>query len=82
MYLIRIKLNTIMKIRNITLTELSEKTGLTISNLSNIKNNRIASIRFSTLEKLCKVLDCQPCDILVYDTAGHLVPADFQLFII
>ena len=57
MYLIRIKLNTIMKIRNITLTELSEKTGLTISNLSNIKNNRIASIRFSTLEKLCKVLD-------------------------
>lgn len=67
MYLIRIKLNTIMKIRNITLTELSEKTGLTISNLSNIKNNRIASIRFSTLEKLCKVLDCQPCDILVYE---------------
>ena len=69
MYLIRIKLNTIMKIRNITLTELSEKTGLTISNLSNIKNNRIASIRFSTLEKLCKVLDCQPCDILVYETS-------------
>ena len=67
MYLIRIKLNTIMKIRNITLTELSEKTGLTISNLSNIKNNRIASIRFSTLEKLGKVLDCQPCDILVYE---------------
>ncbi|RHK98600.1 XRE family transcriptional regulator [Phocaeicola plebeius] len=47
-----------MRIRNITLTELSEKTGLTISNLSNIKNNRITSIRFSTLEKLCKVLDC------------------------
>lgn len=65
MYLIRIKLNTIMEIRNITLTELSEKTGLIISNLSNIKNNRIASIRFSTLEKLCKVLDCQPCDILL-----------------
>lgn len=66
MYLIRIELYTVMRIRNITLTELSEKTGLTISNLSNIKNNRITSIRFSTLEKLCKVLDCQPCDILVY----------------
>ena len=52
MYLIRIKLYTVMRIRNITLTELSEKTGLTISNLSNIKNNRITSIRFSTLEKL------------------------------
>lgn len=65
MYLIRIELYTVMRIRNITLTELSEKTGLTISNLSNIKNNRITSIRFSTLEKLCKVLDCQPCDILV-----------------
>lgn len=58
-----------MRIRNITLTELSEKTGLNISNLSNIKNNRITSIRFSTLEKLCKVLDCQPCDILVYETS-------------
>ena len=69
MYLIRIELYTVMRIRNITLTELSEKTGLTISNLSNIKNNRIASIRFSTLEKLCKVLDCQPCDILVYETS-------------
>lgn len=69
MYLIRIELYTVMRIRNITLTELSEKTGLNISNLSNIKNNRITSIRFSTLEKLCKVLDCQPCDILVYETS-------------
>ena len=69
MYLIRIELYTVMRIRNITLTELSEKTGLTISNLSNIKNNSITSIRFSTLEKLCKVLDCQPCDILVYETS-------------
>lgn len=69
MYLIRIELYTVMRIRNITLTELSEKIGLTISNLSNIKNNRITSIRFSTLEKLCKVLDCQPCDILVYETS-------------
>lgn len=69
MYLIRIELYTVMRIRNITLTELSEKTGLTISNLSNIKNNRITSIRFSTLEKLCKVLDCQPCDIFFRETS-------------
>ena len=50
---IKIKLDVVLRHKGVTLKELSEKTGLTISNLSNIKNNRIACIRFSTLEKLC-----------------------------
>ena len=66
MYSIKIKLDVVLVYKGMTLKELSEKTGLTISNLSNIKNNRIASIRFSTLEKLCKVLSCQPYDLLEY----------------
>ncbi|MFS2556945.1 helix-turn-helix domain-containing protein [Bacteroides thetaiotaomicron] len=63
---IKIKLDVVLRHKGMTLKELSEKTGLTISNLSNIKNNRIACIRFSTLEKLCKVLNCQPYDLLEY----------------
>ena len=62
MYSIKIKLDVVLGYKGMTLKELSEKTGLTISNLSNIKNNRIACIRFSALEKLCKVLSCQPYD--------------------
>lgn len=63
---IKIKLDVVLRHKGMTLKELSEKTGLTISNLSNIKNNRIASIRFSWIEKLCKVLSCQPYDLLEY----------------
>lgn len=66
MYSIKIKLDVVLGYKGMTLKELSEKTGLTISNLSNIKNNRIASIRFSIYEKLCKVLSCQPYDLLEY----------------
>lgn len=66
MYSIKIKLDVVLGYKGMTLKELSEKTGLTISNLSNIKNNRIASIRFSIMEKLCKVLSCQPYDLLEY----------------
>lgn len=54
MHSIKIKLDVILKYKGMTLKELSEKTGLTISNLSNIKNNRIACIRFSTLENYVK----------------------------
>lgn len=54
MYSIKIKLDVVLGYKGMTLKELSEKTGLTISNLSNIKNNRIASIRFSTLENYVK----------------------------
>jgi putative transcriptional regulator len=52
--------------RKISLTELAEKVGLTMSNLSVLKTEKARAIRFSTLEAICKVLECQPGDILEY----------------
>lgn len=50
-----------------TLTQLSERLGMTLANLSILKTNKAKAIRFSTLESLCRELDCQPGDLLVYD---------------
>jgi len=50
-----------------TLTELSDRVGITLANLSILKTNKARAIRFSTLEALCEELDCQPADLLVYD---------------
>ena len=52
--------------RKIGLSELAEKVGITQANLSILKNNKARAIRFSTLEELCRVLRCQPSDILEY----------------
>jgi len=52
--------------RKISLTELAEKVGLTMSNLSVLKTEKARAIRFSTLDSICKVLNCQPGDILEY----------------
>ena len=52
--------------RKISLNELSEKVGVTNVNLSKIKTGKISAIRFSTLEAICEVLDCQPVDLLEY----------------
>lgn len=52
--------------RKMSLNELSEKVGLTLANLSILKTGKAKAIRFSTLEAICKVLDCQPADILEY----------------
>ena len=52
--------------RKISLNELSEKVGVANVNLSKMKNGKISAIRFSTLEAICEVLDCQPGDILEY----------------
>ena len=52
--------------RKIGLTELSEKVGITLANLSILKNNRARAIRFSTLDAICPALDCQPGDILEF----------------
>lgn len=49
-----------------SVTELSEKVGITMANLSILKNNKAKAIRFSTLDKICEVLECQPGDILEY----------------
>ncbi|HHT65402.1 MAG: helix-turn-helix domain-containing protein [Caldicoprobacterales bacterium] len=52
--------------RKMSVTELSEKIGITMSNISILKNGKAKAIRFSTLEAICKALDCQPGDILEY----------------
>lgn len=52
--------------RKMSVTELSEKIGLTMANLSILKNGKARAIRFSTLESLCRALDCQPADLLAY----------------
>ncbi len=61
-----INLDVMMARRKISLNELSEKVDLTLSNLSILKTGKAKAIRFSTLEAICKALDCQPGDILEY----------------
>ena len=56
--------------RKMSLTELSEEVGITMSNLSILKTGKAKAIRFSTLEAICEVLDCQPGDILEYSEEG------------
>ena len=62
-----INLDVVLAKRKISLTELSQKVGITISNLSILKNGKAKAIRFSTLESICDVLECQPGDILTYE---------------
>lgn len=64
--MIVINLDVMMAKRKIGLTELSEKVGISLANLSILKNNRARTIRFSTLEAICRSLDCQPGDILEF----------------
>ena len=64
--MIILKLNQVMKARGVKLKDLAVKIGLTDANLSNIKTGKISAIRFSTLNALCKELNCQPSDILEY----------------
>ena len=59
-----VNLDVIMAKRKITLNELSEKVGLTLANLSILKTGKAKAIRFSTLDSICKALDCQPADLL------------------
>ncbi len=61
-----VNLDVMMARRKMSLNELSEKVGLTLANLSVLKTGKAKAIRFSTLESICKVLDCQPADILEY----------------
>ena len=61
-----LRLDRMMADRKISLNELAEKVGIANVNLSNIKTGKISAIRFSTLDAICDVLDCQPGDILEY----------------
>lgn len=64
---ISVKLDRVLLERGMSLTELSERVGVTIANLSILKTGKAKAIRFSTLEAICKELDCQPGDILFFD---------------
>jgi putative transcriptional regulator len=64
--MIVVNLDVVMAKRKIPLNELSDRVGITIANLSILKNNRAKAVRFSTLDAICKVLECQPSDILEY----------------
>jgi putative transcriptional regulator len=61
-----VNLDVMMAKRKMSLNELSEKVGLTLANLSILKTGKAKAIRFSTLEAICKVLECQPADILEF----------------
>ncbi len=65
---IRVNLDVMMAKRKISLTELADKVGITLANLSILKTEKAKAIRFSTLNKICEVLECQPGDILEFIT--------------
>lgn len=62
-----VNLDVMLAKRKMSLTELCEQVGVTIGNLSILKTGKAKAIRFSTLEAICKALDCQPADILEYE---------------
>jgi len=64
---INVTLDIMMAKRKMSVTELSERVGITMANISILKNGKARAIRFDTLEKICKALDCQPGDILAYE---------------
>ena len=64
--MIILRLDRVMADRKISLNELAQKIGISNVNLSNIKTGKISAIRFSTLEAICEILDCQPGDILEF----------------
>lgn len=63
---IKLNLDRVMLERHISLTELADKIGITLANLSILKTNKARAIRFSTLEALCRALECQPGELLEF----------------
>lgn len=68
--MIRVDLDVMLARRKMSLTELSQRVGITMANLSILKNGRAKAVRLETLDAICRVLDCQPGDILVYEEDG------------
>jgi len=64
---IRVNLDRVLLDRRMSLTELAQRVGITLANLSILKTGKARAMRFSTLDALCRELDCQPADILVYE---------------
>ena len=73
---ISVKLDDLLHERRMTLTDLADKVGLTLANLSILKTGKAKAIRFSTLAAICAALDCQPGDILVYGDGGAKRPTE------
>ena len=71
--MIRVDLDVMMARRKMSLTELSQKVGITMANLSILKNGHAKAVRMSTLEAICKALKCQPGDILIYEESDETV---------
>ncbi|WP_226698607.1 helix-turn-helix domain-containing protein [Qipengyuania flava] len=67
---IEVRLDELLRERGMTLTELSDRIGLTLANLSILKTGKAKAIRFTTLEAICRELDCQPGDLLHYSDQG------------
>ncbi|WP_252259093.1 MAG: helix-turn-helix domain-containing protein [Erythrobacter sp.] len=68
---IMVKLDDLLHERRMTLTELAERVGLTLANLSILKTGKAKAIRFSTLAAICRELDCQPGDLLAYQGGSN-----------
>ncbi|WP_295894505.1 helix-turn-helix transcriptional regulator [uncultured Vibrio sp.] len=68
---IRINLDVVMAKRKMRLKTLAQEVGITEANLSVLKNGKAKAVRLSTLDKLCEVLECQPGDILEFETKDH-----------
>ena len=73
---IRVSLEKILTDRDMSLTALSERVGVTIANLSILKTGKARAVRFSTLDALCRALECQPGDILAFD--ANTVQSDIE----
>ena len=71
---IMVNLDVMMAKRKISMGELAQKVDITMANLSILKNNKARAVRFSTLEAICKALDCQPGDILEFVSDGEEEP--------
>lgn len=69
--MIIVNLDVMLAKRKMSLTELSERVGITIANLSILKNGRAKAVRFETLDRICAVLDCQPGEILEWRPGGN-----------
>ncbi|MFZ5719716.1 MAG: helix-turn-helix domain-containing protein [Pseudomonadota bacterium] len=73
---IRVSLDRVLLEKRMSLTELADRVGVTIANLSILKTGKARAVRFSTLSALCRELDCQPGDLLVYEPGPEEAPLD------
>jgi putative transcriptional regulator len=73
---IRVSLDRVLLDKRMSLTELADRVGVTIANLSILKTGKARAVRFSTLAALCRELDCQPGDLLVYEPGPEEGPLD------